>query len=280
MKTIVSFFAVLPFVLSASFAIESAVGQTGQYVATGRGAASAGSPQVQANSATYRSPQTIASQASLSGKIVGYRAPDWQTLHTASKAEAEQTVATLKRIGCEVEANNHGDHVDVKFRCPEWRSMKVKTHALQAQWSNWCENQGLETVVVNPAPNSKRPTVEFQMVQPRTVHLHDQNAAQKILNTLTLVGCQISTNDHGDHTDATFSCAQWTTIELATEDSAHAWQKWLKESGFETKHAHVHEEAVGNNAGGSNAGGNNASGNNAMGNNAVQGSTGYGSASR
>ena len=244
MKTIVSLIVVMPLVLLSDFTIENVAGQSGQHVATSAAAGGSTSPQVQANTSTYRSPQASASQAAVSGKIVGYRAPDWKTLHTASEAEAEKTVATLKRIGCEVEANNHGDHVDVKFRCPEWRSMKVKTHTLQSQWSTWCENQGLETVVVNPAPNTKRPTVVFQMPQPRTVHLHDQAAAQKILNTLTLVGCEISTNDHAGHTDATFACPNWTTIELATEDSAHAWQKWLKESGFETKHTHVHENAA------------------------------------
>jgi len=228
MKTIVSFIAVVPFVLLTGFVIETAAGQSG--------------------SSTYRSPQATATQVSVSGKLVGYRAPDWQTLHTASADEAQQTVATLKRIGCEVESNNHGDHVDVKFRCPEWRSMKVKTHALQSQWSNWCEKQGLETVVVAPAPDTKRPTVAFQMAQPRTVHLHDQAAAQKILNTLTLVGCEISTKDHDGHTDATFSCPQWKTIELTSEDSAHAWEKWLKESGFETKHTHVRENAGSGNA--------------------------------
>ena len=259
MKTIVSFFAVLMFTLLTGLIIETASGQSGQRMGTGA------VPQVPTATSTYRAPQTSASQVSLSGKLVGYRAPEWKTLHTASAEQAEQTVATLKRIGCEVDASNHGDHVDVKFRCPEWRSMKVKTHALQAQWSSWCENQGLETVVVNPAPNTKRPTVSFQMAKARTVHLHDQAAAQKILNTLTLVGCDISTKDHADHTDATFSCPQWTTIELTTEDSAHAWQKWLKESGFETKHEHVHQDAVGNNTGG---------------NNTIQGSAGSGSASR
>ena len=250
MKSLVSVFTVFLSVLLVAFVIETAAGQSGQYVSTNSAAAPA-SPQVQNNTSTYRAPQVAATQASLSGMIVGYRAPEWKTLHTSSTKGAEQTVATLKRIGCEVETNNHDDHVDIKFRCEEWRSMKVKTHALQSQWSNWCENQGLETVVVNPAPNTKRPTVSFQMVRPRTVHLHDEAATEKILNTLTLVGCAITTSSHGDHTDATFSCPEWTTLELVSEDSAHAWQKWLKESGFETKHTHVAENAVPQNDAGS-----------------------------
>ena len=214
MKTLATTFAAVSFALLTCVAVETAAGQS--------------------QSNTYRPAQ--ANQVSSAAKIVGYRTTDWQTVHTASSDEADQTVATLKRIGCEVDTNNHGDHIDIKFRCPEWRSMKVKTHTLQAQWSSWCESQGLEIVVVNPPENTKRPTVMFQMAQPRTVHLHDQAAAIKILNTLTLIGCDIKTNDHNGHTDATFGCPDWRTIELASEDSAHAWQKWLKESGFETKH--------------------------------------------
>ena len=236
MKTFVSVFAALSSVLLTGVVTQTAVGQSSQYVvASPATPSSVTATQVQSN--TYRAPQfkTVSSSA----KLVGYRATQWKTLHTSSKAEAEQTLATLKRIGCEVNTNDHGDHVDIKFRCEEWRSMKVKTHTLQSQWSNWCENQGMETVVVNPPTNTRRPTVAFQMAKPRTVHLHDGVAAQKILNTLTLVGCELKTVDHNGHTDATFSCPEWRTIELATEDSALAWQTWLKDSGFETKHTRV-----------------------------------------
>ena len=235
MKTFVSVFAALSSIVLTGVVVQTTVGQSSQYVVAST--AVLGTVPTQVQSSTYRAPQ--GQQVSSSAKIVGYRATDWKTVHTSSKAEAEQTLATLKRIGCEVDTNNHGDHIDIKFRCEEWRSMKVKTHTLQSQWSNWCENQGMETVIVNPPANTKRPTVAFQMATPRTVHLHDHADAQKILNTLTLVGCELKTVDHNGHTDATFSCPQWKTIEVATEDSAHAWQKWLKESGFETRHSHV-----------------------------------------
>ena len=232
MKTFVSVFAALSSVLLAGVITQTAAGQSSQYVVASAAAPSGGAP-AKVQSSTYRAPQF--QPVSLGAKIVGYRATEWKTIHTSSKAEAEQTLRTLKRIGCEVGTNNHGDHVDITFRCEEWRSMKVKTYSLQSQWSNWCENQGMETVVVNPPATTKRPIVAFQMVKPRTVHLHDHADAQKILNTLTLVGCELKTVDHNGHTDATFSCPQWRTIELATEDSALAWEKWLKESGFDIR---------------------------------------------
>ncbi len=235
MKTFASVFAALSSVLLSILVAQSAAGQSSQYVVAGAAPVTGAASRQQ--SSTYRAPQ--AHQVSTSAKLVGYRATEWKTVHTASDAEAKQTLATLKRIGCEIDSENHGDHVDIKFRCEAWRSMKVKTHTLQTQWSNWCEGQGMETVVVNPPATTKRPTVDFQMATPRTVHLHDKAAAQKILNTLTLVGCDLKTVDHNGHTDATFGCPEWKTIELATEDSAVAWQTWLEESGFETKRANA-----------------------------------------
>lgn len=180
-----------------------------------------------------------ASQAAASQKIVGFRAPKWKTIHSSSEAEAQSTVATLKKIGCEVETANHGNHIDIKFRCPEWRSMILDTSTLVNQWSLWCETQGMETVVINPPANTRKPTVRYRIQRPKTVHLHDPVKAKQIINTLSLLGCDVKTADHNGHIDTTFHCPQWLTLEVATEDHAHSWQKWLRESGFETQHTHV-----------------------------------------
>jgi hypothetical protein len=230
MKIVVSIFTLTLFALLSVFAIDSATGQT------------------KASTSAYRKPaananQAPATQTAASTRIVGYRATDWKSVHSHSAADAEQMLATFKKIGCEVDTENHGDHVDVKFRCPEWRSMKLTSVALQAQWSTWCENQGMETVVVNPPANTQRPTVKFRMPAAKTVHMHDAEKAKQILNTLSLVGCKVDTRDHDGHIDATFDCPEWKTIELVSEDSAHAWEKWLKESGFETKNTQVQTPA-------------------------------------
>ena len=183
--------------------------------------------------------QTPAQQVSAPKRIIGFRATTWKTVHSSSNDQAEQVVATLKKLGCEVKTSNHGDHVDVSYRCENWRSMHPETETLLHQWSTWCQDQGMETVVVNPPSNTQRPTVKFRLPQTKTVHLHDRVKADQIINTLTLVGCQVRKNEHDGHLDATFSCPNWVTIELPSEDSAHAWQKWFDESGFETQHTHV-----------------------------------------
>ena len=179
--------------------------------------------------------------ANAAAKIVGFRTTEWKTIHSPSQADAEQTIATLTKLGCEVKSEQHGDHLDIQFQCPQWRSMKLGTDMLVNQWSQWCQTQGLETVIVNPPANSEKPTVQYRLIEPRTVHLHDADKARQIINTLTLIGCDITNRDHNGHIDATFRCPEWKTIELANEDQAHAWQRWLDDSGFETQHEHVHQ---------------------------------------
>ncbi|MDG1874546.1 MAG: hypothetical protein P8J27_11590 [Mariniblastus sp.] len=191
------------------------------------------------NETAVTRPQTPAVQANASFKKLGFRVANWKTTHSHSETHAQEEIATLKKIGCEVETEAHGNHVDVRYRCPEWRSIKLSTDQLINQWSTWCAAKGMETVIMNPPANTKLPTVKFRLTASRTVHLHNPKEAAQIVNTLKLVGCQVATNSHGDHMDATYSCPEWVTIELVNEKTAHSWQKWLNDSGFETQHTHV-----------------------------------------
>ncbi len=192
-------------------------------------------------------PQTTAAQTSQASPMVqvaapakkmGFRLIEWKTIHSHSQEEAKETVAALQKIGCEVTSNSHGNHIDVQYRCPEWKSMKLATDQLVNQWSSWCAGKGMETVVMNPPAGTQKATVKFRLVTARTVHLDDMVQAKQIVNTLEMIGCNIKTNQHGDHMDATFSCPEWVTIEVPTDANSHAWQKWLNESGFETQHSH------------------------------------------
>lgn len=181
---------------------------------------------------------TPAVQASNTMKKIGFRLIEWKAIHSHSEQESKETVAALQKVGCEVLTEQHGDHIDVKYRCPEWKALSLANNQLVNQWSTWFQAKGIETVVVSPPANTQKPTVKFRLTTPKTVHLHDQEAAKKIINTLKLVGCQVQTNEHNGHLDATFSSPNWITIELPSEDNAHAWQKWFDDSGFETQHEH------------------------------------------
>jgi hypothetical protein len=181
---------------------------------------------------------TPATLAAAPLKKLGFRLTEWKTIHAHSAEEAETAIGTLKKLGCEVASDNHGNHIDVQYRCSEWKSIRLATDQLVNQWSTWCASKGMETVVVNPPANTRNATVKFRLATPKTVHLHDANEAKQILNTLQLIDCQVSTNDHGNHVDATFSSPNWITLELPSDENAHAWESWLRESGFETEHAH------------------------------------------
>ena len=171
-------------------------------------------------------------------KKMGFRMPQWKTIHSHSAEEAETAIATLKKLGCEVTSDNHGNHIDVKYRCSEWKTLNLATDQLVNQWSTWCNAKGMETVVINPPANTQKATVKFRLATPKTVHLHDPEQAKQIMNTLELINCQMTTNNHGNHLDLTFASPEWITLELASDEKAHGWEKWLKESGFETQHVH------------------------------------------
>ena len=180
-------------------------------------------------------PPTAIAKVKSAPKKIGFRLKEWKTIHAPSIEDAQVTIATLKKIGCEVESDDHGNHIDVKYRCSDWRSMKVATDQLVNQWTTWCAGKGMETVVVDPPETTQKPTITFRLLVERNVHLHDEVQAKQILNTLKLINCQVTSNQHGDHMDATFSCPNWVTIELPSKVNADGWKAWLDESGFETQ---------------------------------------------
>lgn len=70
-------------------------------------------------------------------EIVRYRLPDWKRKHLHDVGKADKIVETLKKLGCEVEKLDHNGHVDVKYRCPEWRQIKPATHDEAVRWEKW-----------------------------------------------------------------------------------------------------------------------------------------------
>ena len=189
--------------------------------------------QPQTEQATFNSP---AKNDSL--KRVGFRLTIWKTIHSVNQNSAQDSIDTLKKIGCEVNSNNHGNHIDVQFRCEQWKTMEVPSDQLAAQWSSWLIEKGMETVIVDPPAASQKPTVKYRLVAPKSVHLHDPQQAKEIVDTLKMIGVEVSEHSHGDHIDANYHCPEWNTIELATDQNAHSWQTWLNNAGFETRHTH------------------------------------------
>ena len=80
----------------------------------------------------------IASPAfALGDEIVRYQLKDWKAKHIHDVKKADTIAATLKKLGCELEKSGHDGHVDVKYRCPKWHELKLKTHDDAHKWEKW-----------------------------------------------------------------------------------------------------------------------------------------------
>ncbi len=171
-------------------------------------------------------------------KTIGFRLANWQTKHIHNAAEAEKLIASLEKIGCEVSRHDHNGHWDVRYRCPNWKTITVENETFQKQWSGWLAGQGLETVVVNPPDSPGLELVKFRKPEWQNLHLHDTNKAAQMIAMLKMIGCEADQHEHNGHIDVRFRCTEWSSIALHHHDAAHQWQGWLNELGFETQHTH------------------------------------------
>lgn len=77
--------------------------------------------------------------------VVEYRLSAQRSAHFDEPRDAEQFSQGLKRLGCDVRMENHGDHLDVTYRCPQWRSLEVSSDEAAHRWEGWLRKQGFET---------------------------------------------------------------------------------------------------------------------------------------
>jgi hypothetical protein len=80
--------------------------------------------------------------------------------------------------------------------------------------------------------------VDYRVTKWKTTHFDDAKTAGLHHTTVTKLGCQAKKESHSGHYDVSYVCPQWRRIALKTHNEAHQWEKWLRASGFETKHTH------------------------------------------
>lgn len=80
--------------------------------------------------------------------------------------------------------------------------------------------------------------VQFRLTEWRSQHFEDPAKAKQVHDSLAQLGCEAKTDNHGGHIDVTYRCPEWRSLQAATHDSAHSWETWLKQAGFETSHKH------------------------------------------
>ena len=78
-------------------------------------------------------------------EVVEYRLEKWKTIHFHDAKAAKVHVDAVKKLGCEVKQADHDGHIDVTYRCAEWKKMSLKTHSDAHKWEEWLKKSGFET---------------------------------------------------------------------------------------------------------------------------------------
>ena len=80
-----------------------------------------------------------------SKEVVEYRLVKWKTAHAPNVEEGKKMATTLKKLKCEVRTSNHGNHIDVTYRCAAWKKLSLKDHPTAHKWESWLKKYGFET---------------------------------------------------------------------------------------------------------------------------------------
>ena len=96
----------------------------------------------------------------------------------------------------------------------------------------------ITATLTSTASAADREVVAYRLTNWKTVHFDDAKRADAHTKTVKRLGCEVKTGDHGGHIDVSYRCSEWREISLESHDKAHSWEKWLKASGFETRHDH------------------------------------------
>ena len=79
-------------------------------------------------------------------EIVKFRLSKWTSAHFDNAQAATKYLETVNKIGGEATQHQHGDHFDVRYRCPTWRSISCKSHSEAHQLEHWFKSYGFETM--------------------------------------------------------------------------------------------------------------------------------------
>ncbi|MEM8736511.1 MAG: hypothetical protein AAGG44_19935 [Planctomycetota bacterium] len=188
-----------------------------------------------------------AGSASKGTKIyVAFRMENWKSKHIHDNDVATKHAATLKQLGCEVKTADHNGHMDVSCRTVFWKSLALDSSEQAKQWIAWLQQSGFETIHGHAVGSQKQETkagahreaIQYRLADWKSRHIHDNDELAQLLALYRGLGCEVQTSGHNGHTDVKARCSKWMEIELSSHEAAHAWEKFLGDMGFETKHEH------------------------------------------
>lgn len=168
-------------------------------------------------------------------KKIGFRMLNWKKRCVHNADEANQLIASLEKIGCEVVQANHNGHMDVSYRCPEWKTITVENDTFQAQWTNWMGTAGLDTVMIDPPATPGLELIRYRLPEWQTFNVQNVEEANRTIKMLKMVGCEADQHNNNGAITLRFRCAEWSTIALKNQQSASDWQTWMNNLGFQTE---------------------------------------------
>ena len=180
-----------------------------------------------------------AASAAEGEESVAFRAKEWQSLHSRNDADAEKTIAMLKKLGCETRLDEHGDHADISFRCIEWRAVTLETHENADRWEQWLSKNGFQTLHGHShAPSADAIVIQYRQNEWLSQHFDNDRQAEGFMAICKGLGCEVRKEDHSGHIDVMFRCGSARNLVCIDHDEAHSLQAWLEKKGFQTEHAH------------------------------------------
>lgn len=187
----------------------------------------------------------VSSESSSSDRLLkeyrlAYQVAAWRTLHMDDEGKADQQIATLKKLGCVTQRREHSGHIDVTFRCNEWKVLAIEEKEKAEGWVTWLKSNGFDTSLtkLDPVFATGAESVDFRMVKWKRIHGTGSASEDDMVANLKKMGVEVVTEDHGNHLDISFRAPTWRSIRVADHSQAEQWMAWLKQVGFETKHQH------------------------------------------
>jgi hypothetical protein len=174
------------------------------------------------------------------GETLAFVLPEWKTMHFEDAAKAQQHLDMVTKLGCEVKQGKHAGHIDLSYRCPNWKSMEVKTHAAE-QWLGWLKGSGFDVSHghVDASYAEGKESVEFRLIKWKSVHGNGSEQEKQFVDTLTRLGVEVAAEKHGNHSDIRYRSPVWRDVHVADHAAAEQLMAWLKKSGFEVaEHKH------------------------------------------
>ena len=177
--------------------------------------------------------------ASEIAESVAFRSREWQSLHAKDATDADKTLATLRKLGCETKIDNHGDHSDISFRSVEWREVTLESHENADRWEQWLNKNGFETLHGHAhAASENAIVVDYMQGEWQAQHFEDEKKAAEFAAICKGLGCEVRKGSHSGHIDVQFRCPSRRSLICSDHDEAHSLQSWLEKKGFQTEHVH------------------------------------------